>query len=61
MWGHEHWFLHDKPDIVTFGGKAGISGFYTDVECRTQDYGVQLDQNVDMIKLLNFGVIWKTI
>lgn len=35
MWGHEHWFLHDKPDIVTFGGKAGISGFYTDIECRT--------------------------
>lgn len=34
MWGHEHWYLKEKADIVTFGGKAGISGFYTDIECR---------------------------
>jgi 4-aminobutyrate aminotransferase-like enzyme len=34
MWGHEHWWLHDAPDIVTFGGKAGISGFYSHLDYR---------------------------
>jgi 4-aminobutyrate aminotransferase-like enzyme len=34
MWGHEHWFLNDYPDLVTFGGKAGISGYYTTIEFR---------------------------
>ena len=38
MWGHEHWFLHDHPDIVTFGGKAGISGYYS-------NYDFKLDSN----------------
>ena len=32
MWAHEHWYLSDRdggaPDIVTFGGRAGISGVY---------------------------------
>ena len=36
-WGHEHWYLKDAPDIVTFGGKAGISGFYTTIEYRQGD------------------------
>ena len=33
MWAHEHWWLQDKdggaPDMVTFGGKAGISGYFS--------------------------------
>ena len=34
MWAHEHWYLNSEqdggaPDIVTFGGWAGISGFYS--------------------------------
>jgi 4-aminobutyrate aminotransferase/(S)-3-amino-2-methylpropionate transaminase len=38
MWAHEHWNLGTGADIVTFGGKAGISGFYSTLEFRmTQD------------------------
>jgi hypothetical protein len=37
MWAHEHWNLSDPVDIVSFGGKAGISGFYS-----TLDYQVQV-------------------
>ena len=33
MWGHELWFLQDRdggsPDFVTFGGKTGISGYFS--------------------------------
>jgi 4-aminobutyrate aminotransferase/(S)-3-amino-2-methylpropionate transaminase len=36
MWAHEHWFLKDTPDIVTFGGKAGISGYYTNVDFKLE-------------------------
>jgi 4-aminobutyrate aminotransferase / (S)-3-amino-2-methylpropionate transaminase len=32
MWGHEHWNLADPADIVSFGGKAGISGFYSTLD-----------------------------
>jgi len=32
MWGHEHWNLSDPADIVSFGGKAGISGFYSTLD-----------------------------
>ena len=32
MWAHEYWYLSERdggaPDIVTFGGCAGISGHY---------------------------------
>jgi 4-aminobutyrate aminotransferase/(S)-3-amino-2-methylpropionate transaminase len=59
MWAHEHWFLNDGADIVTFGGKAGISGFYTTIEYRQNDQA--FEQNVDLIKLLNYGIVWKTI
>jgi 4-aminobutyrate aminotransferase/(S)-3-amino-2-methylpropionate transaminase len=37
MWAHDHWFMADSPDIVTFGGKAGISGYYTTIEYRQGD------------------------
>lgn len=33
MWAHEYWYLNEKnggcADMITFGGKAGISGFYS--------------------------------
>jgi hypothetical protein len=64
MWGHEHWFLQgDTPDIVTFGGKAGISGYFSNNDYRLSDYGdgISYEQHVDMIKVLQFGIIWKTI
>lgn len=37
MWGYEHWNLSTSPDIVTFGGKAGVSGFYTTFDYRISD------------------------
>jgi len=62
MWGHEHWYLQDRdggaPDLVTFGGKAGISGYYSTLDFRQ---GGSADQAVDMVKLLNFGVTWREI
>jgi 4-aminobutyrate aminotransferase/(S)-3-amino-2-methylpropionate transaminase len=61
MWAHEHWYLSERdggaPDIVTFGGRAGISGFYS-----TRDIGTASDdQNVNMVDILNYGVTWKSI
>lgn len=61
MWGHEHWFLHEYPDIVTFGGKAGISGFYSNIDYKLDNNEFPVEQNIDLIKLVNFGIIWKTI
>lgn len=61
MWGHEHWNLNTPADIVTFGGKAGISGFYSTVNYRLDHLHYSFEQNVDMVKLLNFGVTWKQI
>lgn len=65
MWGHEHWNLGTSADLVTFGGKAGISGFYSTVNFRLdllqQEHQFSFEQNVDMVNLLNFGVTWKYI
>ena len=54
MWAHEHWFLQDHPDIVTFGGKAGISGYYSTNDYRLSDFGegISYEQQIDMIKVL---------
>lgn len=52
MWAHEHWYLQDRdggaPDMVTFGGKAGISGFYSTYEYRQNPHCASLEQTVDM-------------
>ena len=61
MWAHEHWNLSAPADLVTFGGKAGISGFYSTVSFRLDSLDYSFEQNVDMVKLLNFGVTWKYI
>lgn len=37
MWGHDHWYLSQPADIVTFGGKSGISGFYSTVAFRLSE------------------------
>jgi len=34
IWAHEHWNLSNPADFVTFGGRAGISGFYTNYKFR---------------------------
>jgi 4-aminobutyrate aminotransferase/(S)-3-amino-2-methylpropionate transaminase len=28
-WAHEYWYSQSPPDMMTFGGKSGISGFYS--------------------------------
>ena len=61
MWGHEHWNLATPADLVTFGGKAGISGFYSTIDFRLDSLNYSFEQNVDMVKLANFGVTWKYI
>lgn len=63
MWAHEYWYLNENDggcaDMVTFGGKAGISGFYSTVDYRLNPHCASYDQDVDMVKLLNFGTAWK--
>jgi len=34
MWAHEHWYLDESPDIVTFGTSAQLSGVFTTPEFR---------------------------
>lgn len=63
-WAHQHWFLQpgDEPDYVTFGGKAGIAGFYSNNEHRLDDSAAYtLSQNVSVSKLLKYGETWSTI
>lgn len=63
MWAHELWYLQDRdggaPDIVTFGGKAGISGFYSTYEYRQNPHCGSLEQTVDLSQVLNFGIQWR--
>jgi len=61
MWAHEHWYLSEPADLVTFGGRAGISGFYSTLAFRQNSHCTSFEQNVDFVKLLGFGVTWKTI
>jgi 4-aminobutyrate aminotransferase/(S)-3-amino-2-methylpropionate transaminase len=63
MWAHEHWYLSAErdggaPDIVTFGGRAGISGFYASKEFSANGH---FDSNVDMTGVLNYGLTWRAI
>mmetsp|Transcript_24533 Transcript_24533/g.38046 ORF Transcript_24533/g.38046 Transcript_24533/m.38046 type:complete len:216 (-) Transcript_24533:332-979(-) len=60
-WAHEYWYLakSEAPDFMTFGGKAGLSGFYSTVNHRLSANTV--NQNINMIKLLNYGWIWNII
>jgi hypothetical protein len=62
MWAHEHWYLSERdggaPDIVTFGGRAGISGFYSSKSYSGDATSAMFDQNVNMVDVLNYGVMW---
>ena len=63
MWAHEHWWLQDRdggaPDMVTFGGKAGISGFFSQYDQRLNPHCASFEQQVSMADVLNFGLTWK--
>jgi len=64
-WAHEYWYLQDgkAPDFMSFGGKSGISGWYSTNEHRYMlaEKSRAFTQNLDMVKLLNYGTIWKVI
>merc|ERR1712153_159139 len=46
----------DEPDMVTFGGKSGIGGFFSNNECRLSDEeSFAFPQNVNMQRLLHYG------
>mgnify|MGYP001036353150 FL=1 len=61
-WGHQWWYLGDDqaPDFVTFGGKSGLGGFYSTLAHRLED-ATTFSQNLNMVSLLHYGAIWKTI
>lgn len=62
MWAHEYWYLHQgqEPDFVTFGGKSGISGFYSNTRLDdSETYG--LSQNVNVAKMIKYGETMSTI
>jgi len=44
-WAYEHWYLNDNenPDFVTFGGKSGLSGFYSTLNYRLNDVGTSFE------------------
>lgn len=62
-WAYEYWYLHDDqaPDFVTFGGKAGISGFYSSLEYRLNSEGTSFSDQVNLVALLNYGQTWRVI
>ena len=35
-WAHEYWYSQSPPDMMTFGGKSGISGFYSTLQHRQE-------------------------
>ena len=47
--------------MVTFGGKAGISGFYSTYDFRLNPQTATNNQSVDISQLLTFGVTWRHV
>ena len=62
MWAHEYWFLKQSADIVTFGGKTGLSGYFSTLAFTPSEQDqLVLGQHVDLEKMLHFGKTWKYI
>jgi 4-aminobutyrate aminotransferase/(S)-3-amino-2-methylpropionate transaminase len=53
MWAHEHWYLNETnggcADFVSFGGKTGISGFFSTAEHRLNPHCASYNQDVNMV------------
>ena len=62
-WAHLYWYLSEEltPDFMTFGGKSGLSGFYSTLEHRLNEEALLYSQNLDIKNVLNYGLIWKGI
>lgn len=60
-WAHEYWYLsaQEAPDFMTFGGRSGVSGFYSTLNHRLDSNTYH--QKINMVKLLNFGWMWHVI
>jgi 4-aminobutyrate aminotransferase-like enzyme len=45
-WGHDHWWLSEEetPDFVTFGGKSGVSGFFSTIQHRLNQEATSFQQ-----------------
>lgn len=65
MWAHDNWYLQDRdggsPDMVTFGGKTGISGFYSTYDFRLNPHCASFEQNLDLGQVVTFGASWRYI
>ena len=59
FWGHDHWYLEDQADIVTFGNRQGLSGFFSNTDFRTNNGGDPSSTNA--ISMLQNGAIFNTI
>lgn len=59
QWAQDYWYLPEDqaPDFTTFGGKAGISGFFSTIDHRLNDEATSYSQNVNMVDLLRYGQI----
>ncbi len=67
MWGYEHWYLEDSPDLVVFGGATQVSGVFSSREYRSPG---KLSSPADLTKINQLGkiidvirkkdLIWKT-
>jgi len=57
QWGHNHWYLQESPDFVTFGGKAGLNGYYAHI-----DFHPEIEQeNFDFSKLDQYNNTWRIV
>jgi 4-aminobutyrate aminotransferase/(S)-3-amino-2-methylpropionate transaminase len=62
MWAHEHWYLDQSPDIVTFGTSAEISGVFTSPEFRPLEaHKFTNISNGNAQKMISFKAITDTI
>ena len=65
MWGHQHWWLQERdggcPDMMTFGGKTGISGFFSTYDFRSGPNCPGFEQVVDLTGVMTFGATWRHI
>ena len=58
FWAHEHWYLDDAPDFVTFGTSAVASGYFTTAEFRPLEaHKLATIGNGSMYKLVAFSAI----
>jgi 4-aminobutyrate aminotransferase/(S)-3-amino-2-methylpropionate transaminase len=63
-WAHEHWYLFEgqEPDFVTFGGKAGVAGFFSNKSHKLDDADTAaMLKHVKADKLTAYGNTWETI